>query len=162
MEVWRDGERRLKRRTDDAIEVYANRAPGDAEFSLSVLDLRRQIHTTIARTNLVRIGNLTDWFGLAHGLKHPVGAYRVAQGQVAPGAPVPAEPCRWLDLIQDERATHICWSEPWRVPMLIVAANGSVLWKITAIDNEPLPARIFEIHDEGFVRNDANQDIDND
>ena len=32
LEVWRDGERRVKRRTDDAIETYAFRKPGDPEF----------------------------------------------------------------------------------------------------------------------------------
>ena len=83
LEVWRDGEQRLKRRTDEAIETYAFRKPGDPEFHMSILDMKKRIHTRIDRTNLYRIGNFTDWFDLAHGLKHPMGEYRVAQGSGA-------------------------------------------------------------------------------
>ena len=37
LEVWRDGEQRLKRRTDEAIETYVFRKPGDSEFHMSIL-----------------------------------------------------------------------------------------------------------------------------
>ena len=77
LEVWRDGDRRVKRRTDEAIETYVFRKPADPDFRLSILDMKRHIHTQIDRTNLYRIGNFTDWFDLAHGLKHPKGTYRV-------------------------------------------------------------------------------------
>src|SRR5213082_3426069 len=55
LEAWREGETRIKRRTDDAVETYAVRRAGDAEYAMTVLDLRRNLATKIARTNLFRI-----------------------------------------------------------------------------------------------------------
>ncbi len=162
LEVWRDGEQRVKRRTDDVIETYAFRKPGDPEFHLSILDMKKRIHTQIDRTNLYRIGNFTDWFDLTHGLKHPMGGYRVAKAQAPVGAPKAVEACQWYDLTQDQRITHICWSAHSRIPLVIQAQDGAVVWRVTTLDQKPIPAKTFEIHDEGFVRNDANQDIERD
>jgi len=164
LELWRDKGRRLKRTTDDAIEVYAFRKPGDAEYHMSILDLKKKIHTRVDRTNLYRIGNFTDWFDLAHGLKHPAGNYHLTSEE-APGNALKAiASCKWYSLTQDAPAnsTHICWSEASRIPLLIQDQNGTVVWKVLAVDQKPVSAKTFEIHDEGFVRNDANQDIDPD
>jgi hypothetical protein len=162
LEVWRDGDRRLKRRTDEAIETYAVRKPGDTEFHMSILDRKKRIHTRIDRSNLYRIGNFTDWFDLAHGLKHPRGEYRVAKAQAPDGAAKAITPCQWYGLTQDGRTTHICWSAQNHLPLVIQAQNGDVLWRVAALDRNQIPAKTFEIHDEGFVRNDANQDIERD
>lgn len=161
LEVWRDGERRVKRRTDDAIETYAFRQPGDAEFQMSVLDLQRRIHTRIDRTNLYRIGGIIDWFDLTHGLRHPTSAYRVvkARGHNAAKA---ISTCRWYDLVEGQQTTHICWSEQNHLPLLIQAQDGHVVWRIVAIDRRPIPANAFQIRDEGFVRVDADEDVEND
>jgi hypothetical protein len=162
LEVWRDGDRRVKRRTDEAIETYAFRKPGDPEFRMSILDMKKRIHTRIDRANLYRIGNFTDWFDLAHGLKHPMGEYRVAKAQAPDGAPKAIEACQWYDLTQDKRTTHICWSAGSRLPLVIQAQDGEVVWRVATLDRKPIPAKTFEIHDEGFIRNDANQDIERD
>ena len=162
LEVWRDGDRRLKRRTDGAIETYAFRKPGDSEFHMSILDMKKRIHTQIDRTNLYRIGNFTDWFDLAHGLKHPKGEYRVAKAQAPDGAPKAINACQWYDLTQEKRTTHICWSAQSRIPLVIQAQDGEVVWRIATLDGKPIPAKTFDIHDEGFVRNDANQDVERD
>ena len=162
LEVWRDGERRVKRRTDNAIETYAFHKPGDPEFQMSILDLKKRINTRIDRTNLYRIGNFTDWFDLAHGLKHPAGEYRLSKIKAPEDAPKAIKACQWYDLTQDTRTTHICWSEQSRIPLVIQAQGGEVVWKVTALDLQHISARAFEIHDEGFVRNDASQDIERD
>jgi hypothetical protein len=162
LEVWRDGEQRVKRRTDDAIETYAFRSPGDPEFHLSILDLKKRIHTRIDRTNLYRIGNFTDWFDLTHGLKHPMGEYRVARAQAPIGAPKAIKACQWYDLTQDQRTSHICWSAHSRIPLVIQTQDGKVVWRVTNLDQKPIPAKTFDIHDEGFIHNDANQDIERD
>jgi len=162
LEVWRDGDRRLKRRTDAAIETYAFREPGDAEFHMSILDLKKRIHTQIDRTNLYRIGNFTDWFDLAHGLKHPMGEYRIARIRAPAGAAHAIQACQWYELVQDQRATDICWSAQSHLPLVIQAHDGEVVWRIAGMDRKPIPPKTFEIHDEGFVRNDANQDIERD
>ncbi len=162
LELWRDGERRLKRRTDDSVEIYAFRKPDDSEFRLSILDLKRHIHTRVDRTNLYRIGNFTDWFDLAHGLKHPKGVYQLVPASAPQGETKPLTACQWYDLTQQQRTTHVCWSLKKHIPMIIQAQNLEVLWRVTALDQKPVLETHFVIHDEGFVQNDANQDIEND
>ena len=162
LEVWRDHDRRLKRVTGDDLEVYATKSPGQTEFSLSILDKKKRIHTRIDRSNLYRIGNFADWFDLEHGLRHPAGPHRIAQTHAPKDAPQAAVPCTWYAITQDPRTTHVCWSTDYRIPALIVAEDGRVLWKLIAADRKPIPAGTFDIHDEGFVRNDANRDIEND
>ena len=124
--------------------------------------MKKRIHTRIDRTNLYRIGNFTDWFDLAHGLRHPMGEYRVAKAQAPEGAPKAITACQWYDLTEDQRITHICWSAQSRIPLVIQAQDGAVVWRVAALDQKPIPAKTFDIHDEGFIRNDANQDIERD
>jgi len=162
LEVWRDGDRRVKRRTDEAIETYAFHKPGDPEFHMSILDLKKRIHTQVDRTNLYRIGSLTDWFDLAHGLKHPFGEYQIAKAKEPSDAPKTIEACQWYDLTQGTGTTHICWSAQSHVPLTIQMPDGKVVWRVVALDRKPIASKLFEIHDEGFIRNDANKDIDSD
>jgi hypothetical protein len=161
VEVWRDGDLRVRRRTDDRIEVHASREAGSAEFEMSILDLERRIHTTVSRSNLYRIGSFTDWLDLAHGLRHPRGAYRLRSIAAPVDAP-PLQPCSWYELAQDGQASRICWSARDQVPMLILSAGGDVAWRITALDHQPVTQETLAIRDEGFLRNDANQDIEPD
>jgi hypothetical protein len=162
MEVWRDGNRRIKRRTDETIETYAFRKPDDAEFRLSILDMKKHIHTRIDRANLYRIGNFTDWFDLAHGLKHPMGEYRLVKNSAPGGSSKAIIDCQWYSLTQDGHTNHICWSVQSHLPLVIQTQEGQVVWRIATLDTKPIPEKIFEIHDEGFIHNDANQDIDRD
>jgi hypothetical protein len=159
LEVWREGDRRLRRRTDESVEIHATRAPGAADFDLSVLDLKKRIHTRIERTNLYRIGNFTDWFDLAHGLRHPKGAFELVHGNAPAQAPAPWGKCDWFDLVEGSRTTHVCWSARVRLPLLLVDSSGKLQWQITAVQTTALPRDTFRIEDRGFVRNDANQDI---
>ncbi|MBK4738188.1 hypothetical protein [Noviherbaspirillum pedocola] len=162
MEVWRDADRRVKRRTDDRVETYASHQPGDAEFDMSILDLKKRIHTKVSRTNLYRIGNFTDWFDLGHALRHPKGGYTLSAAMAPKDATKPLQSCSWYELKQDGRSSRICWSAQQHVPMLIAAQDGRVVWRITEIDRKPIPAKTFDIHDAGFVYNDANGDIEPD
>lgn len=162
LEVWRDGDRRIKRRTDDALEVYALHKSDTSEFRLSVLDLKKKIHSEIDRSNLYRIGNFSDWFDLGHGLRHPAGTYRVVAANAPDSAVKPIAPCKWLVLEQNAQVTHICWSAKSRLPLLMANRDGRIVWRVTALDHKPVSARVFDIHDEGFIRNNANEDIEND
>jgi len=162
VEVWRNGAARVKRVTDQEIETFARREPGQAEFEMTVLDLRRKIETKIDRSNLLRIGNFTDWFDLAHALRHPAGTYALTPASQAKGVPEPAAACRWYELKQQANASLICWSARDELPMLIVSPSGQVVWRVTQLDRQRIPADVFVPRDEGFVRNDANQDIERD
>lgn len=159
LEVWREGETRLVRRTDDRIETHAVRGDDEAGYRLVVLDLARRIATHVDRTSLYRIGNFTDWFDLAHGLRHPSGDYSLAAVRPPEGAPPPAEPCRWYLLAQDGQRTAVCWSERDRLPMLLLGADAQVLWQVIRIDRQPAAAEVFQVHDAGFVHHDAAADL---
>jgi hypothetical protein len=159
LEVWRDGDRRIKRRTDDVLETYAFHEPASPEFRMSVVDLKKRIHTRIDRTNLGRLGNFTDWFELAHALRHPTAEYHLVRTRPPAKAPKPVDRCLWYEMTQDQRVTRICWSSKHRIPLLIQEAGGEAVWRVRALDRTPIAAAAFEVHDEGFVLNDANADI---
>ncbi len=162
MEVWRDGQRRLKRSTDGSIETYVLKSGDSDEFSMSVLDLKKRMSTQIDRNNLYRIGNFTEWFDLAHGLKHPKAAYLLAAIATPVAAPKTVAHCDWYALSQDGRTTTICWSNEARIPLAMLSGDGRSSWLVTQVERVHAPAGTFEIHDSGFIHNDANQDIDRD
>jgi hypothetical protein len=162
IEVWRDAERRIRRRTDDAAEIYALRKAAKPDFHLAVLDLKRKLRTDIDRDKLYRIGNFTDWFDLGHGLRHPMGKYTLVAAKAPAGGPTPAEPCQWYNLAQSGRVTYVCWSVASRVPILIQDQVGATVWRVTKVDHKAILETVFQIADTGFVRTDANEDIDRD
>ncbi|WP_267379498.1 MULTISPECIES: hypothetical protein [unclassified Sphingomonas] len=162
MTVWRDGDRRVKRVTDDALVSVATHRPGDAAYDLTLLDMKRRISTRIGRANLYRVGNFTDWFDLTHGLRHPKGAYRLTPGTSPAGLPKPVAGCRWYDLAQGPRVDHICWDPVARIPLLIATKDGRPVWRVTAMSRAAIAPSTFAIDDRGFIRNDANHDIDPD
>lgn len=159
LEVWREGDGRLRRRTDDRVETYVSKAAGDVEWKMTVLDLKRRIRTDVDRTNLIRIGHFSDWFGLSHGLARPIGAYSVTSIRHPASGAAPIAACRWYLLSQHERTSRICWSSSQGLPLLITDGEGRVQWKVRAVDSARLSPGIFAIDDRGFVRNDANEDI---
>lgn len=166
LEVWRDGQRRLKRETDRAVITFVTRKADSPEFQLTVLDLHRRMLTQIDRTNLYRVGDFTDWFDLSHGLRRPKGAYRLTAGAAPTQAPRALRACRWFDLAQTfagrDRVTHVCWDGADRLPVLILSSRGETLWRVTTADRKPIPSRTFRIDARGYVRNNANEDIQND
>ena len=167
VEVWRDGERRIRRRTDDKAESFAvhdpgNKQSGSPDYHLSVLDLGRKIRTDIDRDNLYRIGQFTDWFDLGHGLRHPKGEYRLVPAATPHGAARAIGACEWVALVQGTQTTHVCWSTTAKLPLLIQAADGRTVWRVTSVDHKTIPDKVFAIQDAGFIRNDANADIERD
>lgn len=163
LEAWIAGGTRLKRVTDGKVESHAARANArDPEYRMTVLDLDRRISTRIDRTNLFRIGSFTDWFELAHALQHPRGQYALARAEAPAGVPRPVAACDWYALTHDGHAARICWSSAAALPLSIVAEDGREVWRVTSLERGPVPASVFRVHDDGFVRNDANSDIERD
>jgi hypothetical protein len=162
VEVWRDREVRIKRRTDDAIETYLERPRDDDEWTMTMLDLKRRIRTDVDRTNLFRIGHFVDWFSEAHALARPRGSYDLHATNIAVRDAKPIVACDWYELVQVSRSTKICWSKSLDVPLVIVDGRGRVVWRVTRIESRSLAANAFDIDDRGFVRNDANADIQGD
>lgn len=162
LEVWRLNDVLLKRVTDGTLEVHVERKSGDPEFHMTVLDLKKRLLTQIDRSNLYRIGNFTDWFDLAHGIRHPKGEYQLVKGKKPDGMPRAINACDWFDLTQGQKTSHICWSTKNKLPMLVSTQEGQIVWQVSQLERKPINKKTFEIHDEGFIRSDANQDIEHD
>jgi hypothetical protein len=162
LQIWRQGDRRIVRTTDDVLTSFATRDRDAAGYELTLLDSRRRIRTDIDRTALYRIGSFTDWYDLGHGLRHPKGRYQLTALKAPPtGALQPIAACRWYALTQERSTAAICWSEASRLP-LVIAAQGRTVWRVLSVAQSAIPAERFVIHDRGYVRNDANRDIDHD
>jgi hypothetical protein len=159
VEIWRDGDQRLRRVTDGKIEVFAFRPAGGVEWRMVVLDRSRKLRTDIDRTNLGRIGHFTDWFGLANSLSRPLGPYMLSSMSTPKVSEPSIASCRWFLLTKDGVANAICWSMTARIPLLIADHEGRVQWKVMSFDRAKIPADTFVIEDEGFRRQDANQDV---
>jgi hypothetical protein len=160
LEAWVDRGVRLKRVTDGVVETHATRSSAsEPEYRMTVLDLQRRIATRIDRTNLFRIGNFTDWFELAHALRHPRGGYALALAEAPAGASRPVAACDWYRLEQDGHASRVCWSRAAALPLSVVAEDGREVWRVASLQLGSVPAQVFVVHDAGFVRNDANRDI---
>lgn len=163
LQVWRDGQLHLRRRTDDAIDTYIIRNKNQlSTYQMIVVDYQKRISTRINRNNLMHLGSFNDWFDLSHGLKHPHGDYKLTVAQ-APSAEKPLSACQWYQLQQQQVSHHICWSTQKHIPLLIWDDQKKTqLWKVTSVDHKAISRDVFQLHDAGFVRNDANDDIEND
>lgn len=161
LEVWRDATH-IRRHTDERSDSVAVRRGKGTGYRMALLDLEKKIHTDIDRDNLYRIGNFTDWFDLGHGLRHPKGAYQLVAASAPAAAPAAIAACNWVDLQQGAQVTHVCWSGKSRLPLLMLADDGRVLWRVTSLDHQRIKPAVFVVNDAGFIRNDANRDIEQD
>jgi hypothetical protein len=164
LEVWRKGQTKLRRLTDGFLETFVFRSgAADPEYQMTVLDRNRKIATRIDRSHLYRVGNFTDWFDLAHGLKHPQQQYALARIATPGGTAKPVEPCDWYSLQGSGSDRLICWSRKYRLPVLIyLKPDQPVVWQIKTISTASIADSTYDIDDSDFVKSDANQDIEND
>ncbi|WP_018609279.1 hypothetical protein [Uliginosibacterium gangwonense] len=158
LEVWRDGQARLRRRTDAKLDLYAT-AQRDGDLSISVLDHTRQVRTDVSRSSLYQLGRFSDWFGLAHGVNKPLRPYVLQRLSEAPVKQEASFKCQWYRMEVDGQASSICWSQEYRLPVLIANAQGEVRWQITEIDRHVSLKTVFQIEDKGYAHVNADEDI---
>lgn len=160
LEVWREGQHRLRRRTDHALDVLAEREK-DGEVKLTVFDHNRRIRTDISRSSLYRVGQFTDWFGLAHGIRKPAASYMLTRLAYAPGGEATTFPCRWYALESGEQRSRICWNNTVGLPIAITDAAGHVRWKILAAASgaDAVSPSQFQVGDAGYIHVNADDDI---
>lgn len=162
LEIWRDGTVRLKRVTDGRVTTLVSHNPRTADFAMQVIDPRKHTSTRVDRASLYRIGNFTEWFDLAHGLRHPKGSYRLVTRPPLMLMPKTPAACRWYDLKEAERTTSICWDRLNAVPLLIASGPGHPIWRVESIDQSNFNRGVFQANDRGFIHDDATRDIQND
>jgi hypothetical protein len=127
LEVWRDADRRLRRKTDDAIDLYVTmKASGEPDYH--IVDHKRGAVIHADRLTLYRMGRFSGWLGLAHVLDAPRGAYTVTSLPKAPASKSTGQ-CAWfrLEVAEPVRTLNdVCWSARWGLPLEINStdANG--------------------------------------
>jgi hypothetical protein len=149
LQVWRDGDRRLRRRTDDAIDLYVDRDKA-GELDFRIVDHRRRVVIRADRTSLHRVGRFTSWIGLAHVLDVPHGTYIVTTLSDTPGSPSPFDECAWFRLetgVPSPGVNDICWSSKWGLPLAIETASSTERLTQFSIDE----VRAFEADHNAFA-----------
>jgi len=128
LRVWRDGTARLRRRTDDRLDLYVARAPSGA-LAFQVVDIQRKLLLPLDRASLARLGAAADFRALS-GVPVMPGEDFVLAPEARPAETLPAGSCRWYDLrvISSPPArSRICWARKLGIPLLIrrVDADGT-------------------------------------
>ncbi|MHB1591828.1 MAG: hypothetical protein ACYCTW_09885 [Sulfuricella sp.] len=158
LEVWRDGQKRLRRRTDSALDLYVN-LERDGDLKVAVLDHARRVRTDVSRSSLYQLGQFSDWFTLAHSFGKPLRPYTLRLLASPPTSEAPLTSCRWYQLDAEPQHSAICWSQTYRLPVLIADAKGEVRWRLTWVDKNTPAATVFKIADKGYFQVDADRDI---
>jgi hypothetical protein len=163
LEVWRDGDRRILRRTDDKLDLFAEKTSG-GEYAFRIVDRAKKRLIEVNRTNLYRIGVFADWSALAGMLTRPKGAHTLRPGG-RPKERTKIGECRWVRLeIQGSGAQEICWSDRLKVPLLIqtVAPAGgfTTVFQVKQVDLKVPGAEMFNVSSAGLTVIRADEDID--
>jgi len=165
LEVWRQADLRLRRRTDEAIDLYVEKS-ASGEYLYRLIDHDRKILIHADRTALYRIGVFSDWIGLAHVLNIPRGGYRVTQAARQSQASLRGE-CVWkrLELVMPASSTsEICWSSRWGLPLEIGTQSEQHGWQsrfsVQQVGSFTPGPEIFAVAREGLVEIDAGPDAE--
>jgi hypothetical protein len=146
-EVWREGSTRLRRVSDDRLDLIVERdAEGDYLYRLA--DRERHIMVLADRTSLYRAGIFSDREGLAYALTEPRTPYELTTSDGVPDRSGIA-PCLWTTMTSrsgDQPVSRICWSAVWGLPLSIQTRRGDDWVTQFAITE----ARMFEPSDAQF------------
>jgi hypothetical protein len=135
LQVWRDGDRRVRRRTDDAIDLYADK-DNAGNLDYRIVDHSRNVIFHADRLALYRVGRFPNWRGLAHVLDVPIGSYTVT-ALPQPSQSTEFGDCKWFGLQVDQPKTssNVCWSQTWGIPLMInVVRDGKKRTEFTIED----------------------------
>ena len=167
LKYWREGGTRLRRNTDDHVDVMVERLH-DGEYRYHVLDHRKKIITDIDQTNLVRIGRFIHWDDLAHIVTKPKVDSRLSKSP-AKDLVVNGARCQWYLATPTAVTTaptlsqHICWSVALGIPLKMTQASAgqaeTTTWQVDTVSTKKLTDAAFTAHVAGYAVVDANQDI---
>ena len=164
LEMWRQADFRLRRRTDGSIDLYVEKS-ASGEYEYRLVDHHRNILIRADRTALYRIGVFSDWIGLAHVLNIPRGEYRITPSARQSQASLRGE-CVWRRLelkLPSSAATEICWSPQWGLPLEIgIGGNDGFqshfsVEEVGSFSNAP---EVFAIARDGLIEIDAGLDAE--
>ncbi len=161
LQVWRQADLHLRRRTDDRLELYLDK-DASGNYTYRLVDYARLVIISTDRANLFRIGIISDWFGLAHVLNFPGGNCTITPRQET--VTMPNEKCTWyqLEIASSRSVSQICWSDHWGLPLTIQARTNDGEWTTQFTVEEvhtfhPAPGT-FDVPRNSFLQIDANPD----
>jgi hypothetical protein len=155
LELWREGERRLRRRTDEALEVWSeDQGPAGAPaYALTVVDRRASTLRRLTVEGGVKLGPAFTWWPLAHLLPLPGPRYTLERLPER-GLRVGSARCDWYRFVPaglpEER---ICWSREYAVALRHEQKRGEGWWTRLSVEKvEPLgdKARAFQLDTTGL------------
>jgi hypothetical protein len=164
LELLRQGDRRVVRKTDGALELLAERnARGEVDYALA--DLRRARLIQVNRTSLHRIGVMSDFGSLAALVARPATAH-VLTASLRPVEKSTLGTCRWLHVDvtapAGQPAREICWSDRWKLPLHIEVARGEQWTRVLEVDSVDarVDVRALRANPAAFTVIHADDDID--
>ena len=165
IEVWRLGERLLRRDTDERLSIFADRtataAPGTPMVRYEVVDHERQLYYEVDRENLNRLGVFYEWNQLAHSISPPRGKYTLSKAEVEDSV-IAGNSCVWYELTQASTRARLCWSAKLSLPFAEKTRMGDGAWKddwtIQLVD-ENVRAQDVTFTPGDYIRFDANEEL---
>ncbi|MFY0573486.1 hypothetical protein ACN28S_03160 [Cystobacter fuscus] len=143
-ELWREGERRLKRVDGDGLElrVEDEGRPGTPAYVFTVVDRRAGTLRRLPAERAGRLGPAFTWWPQAHLLSLPGPRYTL-QRVPGPGARWGGARCEWYLFTPDgQPGTRVCWSREFAVPLRIDEQRGAEWWTRLSVDSiGPIPRR---------------------
>jgi hypothetical protein len=162
LELWRDNQKEVRRRTDDNTDAYVTHSGLSEDWSMVILDHRKKMSAKLDRQTLMKMGTFTDWFDLSHGLIRPFGPHQVKSIE-APSdlAEKPIEACKWAQLSQKGAGTvRVCWSQKYHLPLMMTSEDkNQVVWKITDIETKAISKMVFKADLGGYNQHDTVKDL---
>ena len=156
LELYRQGQRRLRKITDNRLELHAQLGD-DNEMNYVWIDRAKSLVQKVSRTNLYRIGSPFEFSSAATMLTKPHTDFSVAQA--SPDTPIetPMGACTLYRVELKGASQEICWSPTWGIPLFL---RGNGFWlKVTSLDSTAHDAD-FVVDIKGMRVIDANEQID--
>ena len=135
-ELWREGERRLKRLDEDGLElrVEDEGRPGTPAYVFTVVDRRAGTLRRLTAERAGRLGPAFTWWPQAHLLSLPGPRYTL-QRVPGPVARWGGARCEWYLFTPDGLpGTRICWSREFAVPLRIDEQRGADWWTRLSVE----------------------------
>lgn len=127
LELWREGEKRLRRRSDDVLEIAVEDVgpPGAPAYAFTVADLRDHTVRRLTPEQARRLGPVYTWWSLAHLLGLPA-PRSTLQRAPEPGLKVGPARCDWYRYVPEGLPEErICWSREFAVALRVERKQGS-------------------------------------
>ena len=127
LELWRQGDKRLRRRGDEVLEIGVEDvgAPASPAYAFTLVDLRGRTVRRLTPERARSLGPTYTWWPLAHLLGLPAPRYTL-QRLTDPGLRVGPARCEWFlyapEALPEQR---ICWSREFAVALRVDEKQGT-------------------------------------